>query len=213
MKRSANTWPRLTLVVLHPHWSRSGHSLVHMCTRTVEIHKADTPNFWRSCERNKANIVVCRNRAWRVRVLRQGLILEFLYLAVFCVFIDWNHEVRFSSAQMTLSAVSDHAVRFSSAQVTLSAMSNYFVTLWTAALQVSPSIIHSQSLLIILMPFESMVLSNRIIFCHLLSSPTFSPSQHQGLFQLVSSLHQVAKVLECQCQHHFLQWIFMTDFL
>ena len=114
-------------------------------------------------------------------------------------------QVRFSSAQVTLSAVSDHAVRFSSAQMTLSAMSNYFATLWTAALQVSPSIIHSQSLLTILMPFESMVLSNRIIFCHLLSPPTFSPSQHQGLFQLVRSLHQVAKVLECQCQHHFLQ--------
>ena len=35
--------------------------------------------------------------------------------------------------------------------------------------------------------------------CHERSSPsppTFSLSQHQGLFQLVSSLHPVAKVLE-----------------
>ena len=31
--------------------------------------------------------------------------------------------------------------------------------------------------------------------------PTFSFSQHQGLFQWVTSLHQVAKVLEFQLQH------------
>ena len=31
-------------------------------------------------------------------------------------------------------------------------------------------------------------------------------SQHQGLFQWVSSLHQVAKVLELQLQHQILQW-------
>ena len=86
----------------------------------------------------------------------------------------------------------------------LSAISDYFVTPWTTALKVSLSIIHSQSLLI-LMPFESMVLSNCIIFCCLFPPPTFSPSQAQGLFQLVRSLHQVAKVLECQCQHQFLQ--------
>ena len=41
----------------------------------------------------------------------------------------------------------------------------------------------------------------------------FSLSQHQGLFQWVSSLPQVAKVLELQLQHHFLQWIFRIDFL
>ena len=32
-------------------------------------------------------------------------------------------------------------------------------------------------------------------------SPTCNPSQYQGLFQLVSSSHQVAKVLEFQLQH------------
>ena len=45
------------------------------------------------------------------------------------------------------------------------------------------------------------------------SSPTFNLSQHQGLFQWVSSLHQVAKVLEFQLQHQSFQWIFRTDFL
>ena len=33
------------------------------------------------------------------------------------------------------------------------------------------------------------------------SPPAFNFSQHQGLFQWVSSLHQVAKVLEFQLQH------------
>ena len=49
----------------------------------------------------------------------------------------------------------------------------------------------------------------------LLSSfpPTFNLSQHQGLFQLVSYSHQVAKVLEFQLQYQSFQWIFRTDFL
>ena len=45
------------------------------------------------------------------------------------------------------------------------------------------------------------------------SSPTFHLSQHQGLFQWVSSSHQVAKVSEFQHQHQSFQWIFRTDFL
>ena len=43
------------------------------------------------------------------------------------------------------------------------------------------------------------------------SPPAFNPSQHQGLFQWISSSHQVTKVLELQ--HLFFQWIFRTDFL
>jgi len=37
------------------------------------------------------------------------------------------------------------------------------------------------------------------------SSPSFNLSQHQGFFQEVSSLHQVAKVLEFQIQHQSFQ--------
>ena len=44
------------------------------------------------------------------------------------------------------------------------------------------------------------------------SPPAFNLSQHQGLFLWVSSLHQVAKVLEFQLQHQSFQWIFRTDF-
>ena len=50
---------------------------------------------------------------------------------------------------------------------------------------------------------------------HLLSSsspPVFNLSRPQGLFQWVSSSHQVAKVLEFQLQHQSFQWIFRTDF-
>ena len=43
------------------------------------------------------------------------------------------------------------------------------------------------------------------------SPPALSLSQHQGLFRWVSSLHQVAKVLELQ--HQSFQWIFRIDFL
>ena len=44
-------------------------------------------------------------------------------------------------------------------------------------------------------------------------SPAFNISQHQGLFQWVSSSHQSAKVLEFQLQHPSFQWIFRADFL
>ena len=43
------------------------------------------------------------------------------------------------------------------------------------------------------------------------SPPTFSLSQHQGLFQWISSLHQVAKILEFQLQHQSFQRLFRTD--
>ena len=43
------------------------------------------------------------------------------------------------------------------------------------------------------------------------SPPTFSLSQHQGLFRWVRSLNQMAKVLELQLQHQSFQWMFRTD--
>ena len=45
------------------------------------------------------------------------------------------------------------------------------------------------------------------------SSPAYSLSEHQGLFQWITSSHQVAKVLEFQLQPQSFQWIFRTDFL
>ena len=45
------------------------------------------------------------------------------------------------------------------------------------------------------------------------SPPTFNLSQHQGLFQWVSSLHQMAKVLDFPLYHQNIQWVFRADFL
>ena len=45
------------------------------------------------------------------------------------------------------------------------------------------------------------------------SPPAPNPSQHQGLFQWVNSLYQVAKVLKFQLQHQFFQWTPRTELL
>ena len=88
-----------------------------------------------------------------------------------------------------------------------------FVTPGTSACQASLSIINSWNLFKL----------NRIYWVgdaiqpsHPLLSPsfpTFNISQHQGLFQWVSYLHLVAKVLEFQPRHQSFQWIFKTDFI
>ena len=50
--------------------------------------------------------------------------------------------------------------------------------------------------------------------CPLLSPfPVFNFFQPQGLFWWISSMHQVAKVLELQFQHQSFQWVFRVDFL
>ena len=45
------------------------------------------------------------------------------------------------------------------------------------------------------------------------SPPAPNPSQHQGLFQWINPLHEVAKVLEFQLQHQSFQWTSRTDLL
>ena len=74
-------------------------------------------------------------------------------------------------------------------------------TPWTAAHQASPSMGFSRQ--------------STGVGCHCLlcSPPVFNLFQHQGLFQWVSSSHQVAKLLELQLQHQSFQWIFRTDLL
>ena len=67
------------------------------------------------------------------------------------------------------------------------------VTPWTAARQTFLSYTVSQTL-VKLMSIESMMPSNHLILCFPLLLLPFSLSQHQGFFQRVSSLHQVAKV-------------------
>ena len=87
-----------------------------------------------------------------------------------------------------------------------------FATPWTAAHEASLSITNSQSLL----KLSVHCVSNAIQPSPPLSSPSppaFNLFQCQGLFQQVSSWHQVTKVLEFQLQHQSFQWIFRTDLL
>ena len=49
-----------------------------------------------------------------------------------------------------------------------------------------------------------------LILCHPLLLLPPNPSQHQGLFQWVNSLHDMAKVLEFQLQHQSFQWTART---
>ena len=65
-----------------------------------------------------------------------------------------------------------------------------------------------------LLEFTQTSIDDAIQPSHLLLSPyppAFNLSQHQGLFQWVGSLYQVAKVLKFQ--HQYFQWIFRVDFL
>ena len=78
---------------------------------------------------------------------------------------------------------------------------------WTTACQVSLSFTIPQSLLK-LMSIESVMPSNHLVLCCPFAPPAFNLSQHQGFFQWVSSLYQVAKVLELQLQHQSFHWIF-----
>ena len=82
---------------------------------------------------------------------------------------------------------------------------------WTATHQDSPSLSISPEFAQVHVPW----VDDTIQPSHLLpsSSPlAFSLSQNQGLFQWVSSSHQVAKVLELQLQHQSFQWVFRVYF-
>ena len=78
-------------------------------------------------------------------------------------------------------------------------------------LQTSLSFTISRSLLK-LMSVESVMPSNHLILCRpLLLLPSIFPSI-RVFFKWVSSLQQMAKVLELQLQHQSFQWILRIDF-
>ena len=101
-------------------------------------------------------------------------------------------------------------VQFSSVQLLSRVL--LFATPWTAACQASLSITNSWSLPKLL-SIESVMPSNHLHPLLSPSPPAFNLSKHQGLFQWVSSMHQVAKVLEFQLQHQSFQWTLRTDLL
>ena len=98
--------------------------------------------------------------------------------------------------------MSSCSVQFSCSVVSSSA------TPCTAARQASLSVTNSQST-----QTHVHCVSDAIQLSHPLSSPSppaFNLSQHQGLFQWVSSSHQVAKILVFQLRQSF-QWILRID--
>ena len=108
----------------------------------------------------------------------------------------------------TLPLRDDHLGNFVSQFSSVQSLSRVrlFAIPWAAARQASLSITNSEF---------TQTHVHRVTDAIQPSSPTFNLSQHQGLFQWVSSSHQVAKVLEfqLQLQHQSFQWIFRTDFL
>ena len=86
-----------------------------------------------------------------------------------------------------------------------------FATPWTAAHQASLPFTLSRSLLKFI-SIELVMPSHHLILCHPFSF-AFNLSQHQGLFQWVSSSYLVAKVLKLQLQYQSFQWIFRVKFL
>ena len=98
----------------------------------------------------------------------------------------------------------DHLVEFSHSVVSNS--------LWPHGLQHArlPSITYYWSLLKPMSIVSVMPYNHLILCCPLLLLPSVFPSI-RDFFKWVSSLHQVAKILEFQYQSF--QWLFMTDFL
>ena len=100
-----------------------------------------------------------------------------------------------------------------------------FATPWTATHQASLSRplcpsptpgVYSSTMSIELVMHNVHWIGDAIQPSHPLSSPSppaLNLAQHQGLFKWVSSLHQVAKVLEFQLQHQSFQWTPRTDLL
>ena len=84
------------------------------------------------------------------------------------------------------------------------------VILWIVAHQASLSITNSRSSCNVHRAGDAIKPSHPLSYP---SPPAPSPSQHQGLFQWVNSLHEVAKVLEFQLQHQSFQWTPRTDLL
>ena len=78
-----------------------------------------------------------------------------------------------------------------------------FATPWIAACQASWSITNSRSLLKLMSIMSVMPFNHLILCCPLLLLPSIF-SSIRVFFQRVSSLHQVAKVLEFQLQHQSL---------
>ena len=112
----------------------------------------------------------------------------------------WNSEHWKIVADKEMKGLREGSVQFSSVQ-SLSRV-QLFATPWITARQASLSITSSWSSPS-LTSIESVMPSSHLILCRPLLLPPVPPSI--SLFQWVNSLHEVAKVLELQLQHHSFQ--------
>ena len=146
--------------------------------------------------------------------LEKGMAREFHGQRGLGVHSVWDHKDSDMTEWLTLSLFQCKNNSFSFEFSSVQSLSHVrlFVTPWTTARQASLSITNSCG------PPKPMSIESVMPWqpSHPLLSPSppaLNFSQHQGLFKWVSSLHQVAKVLEFQLQHQSFQWIFRTDFL
>ena len=122
-------------------------------------------------------------------------LLSCLYTAGSSLQFHWLDEGGGSHPPFSLIT---HPIQLLSVQFSCSVVSVSVIP-WTAARQASLSITNFLSLLK-LMSIES-VMPSTISSSASPSPPAFNLSQHRGVFQWVSSLHQAAKVLELQACH------------
>ena len=110
-------------------------------------------------------------------------------LKLVCLYMSWN--IQFSSVQFSLSVVSDSLQPHESQHARPPCPSP------------TPGVYSNSCPL---SQWCHPAISSSVIPFLLLPPPAPNPSQHQGLFQWVNSLHEVAKVLEFQPQHQSFQW-------
>ena len=136
-----------------------------------------------------------------------------LYSEVYNLFISSSNYVIYCS-QPSVNKKS-----FCLASIIVQSLSRvwFFATPWTAGRQAYLSFTISQNLLK-LMSIESVMPFNHLILCYPLLLPSIFPSircfpdESADSSGWVSSLHQMAKVLELQLQHQSFQCIFRIDF-
>ena len=127
----------------------------------------------------------------------------------------WRNQISPSKRKMNTSLRYTDGNSLISLDSQFSSVTQLFPTIcdpMAAAHQASLSITSSWSLLKIHADWNcGAIQPSHTLSSH--SAPTFSLSQHQGLFKWVSSSHQEAKVLKFQLQQQPIQWIFKNDFL
>ena len=150
---------------------------------------------------------ICDSIIWQLGIFTYQYIVTFLsWYILFQIYLILKKIIEIYESFTSSPFV---GIYFIMVNIVVQSLSHLSVGPWAIARQASLSFTISQSLLK-LMSIESMMPSNHLI---LFLYSALNLSQHQGLFQWVGFLHQVAKVLELQLQHQSFQCIFRVNFL